>query len=68
MKERSVELFAEGNRWIDIRRAGIAEDVISNKPATDWDAVKDSYMYWPIPQDEIDANSELTQADQNPGY
>lgn len=65
LQERSWEFFAEGDRWYDLTRTGKFLTVI---PA----AVNDVYTtrtplpkhkYFPIPQDEINANSLLEQND-----
>lgn len=69
LDERARELYAEGHRWMDLRRtqqlvrynnifnrdlAGVAEGRVK--------------QYRPIPQAEINANDAITDADQNPGY
>lgn len=71
LKERVCELFGQGSRWIDLRRTkklveynnlynkrieGRAEQLIGQK------------LLRPIPQAAIDANDQMTSADQNPGY
>ena len=61
---RRVEFYGEGDRWNDVKRLGLAQSVITGKGLT-YAARLD---LWPIPQDEIDANDGITQADQNPGY
>lgn len=69
LEERRKELLGEGIRFRDIIRW--KKDVI-HAGVSHWDAktVKytDDHLLWPIPQDEINANSSLTEADQNPGY
>ena len=61
--ERQVELCGEQVRMNDLIRWGLDDDVLgpfgynSNK-----------HNVFPIPQNEIDANEMLSQADQNPGY
>jgi len=64
-QERYVEFYAENQRWYDVKRLGIASDVINSKTGITF---SDKMLLWPIPQDEIDANNEISQADQNPGY
>ena len=68
--ERRKELFLEGHRWFDIRRAGGAIDrgpdfaapaVTQSLPAGDFRFI------WPIPLGELDANPNI-RGDQNPGY
>lgn len=76
LDERARELYAEGHRWMDLRRtrqlvrynnlfnydlAGSALSRMSN-------ASGDIKWYKPIPQAEINANNALTEADQNKGY
>lgn len=67
IRERSWEFFAEGDRWYDLTRTNTFLTVI---PA----AVNDVYptrapmakhRYFPIPQDEINANTSL---EQNPDW
>lgn len=61
--ERRRELFTEGgNRWMDLKRTGIIDTVMSRIKGANWstgDAV------YPIPVTEIIRNTYLTQ---NPGY
>jgi len=69
LAERNVELFAEGDRWFDLKRQGVAEQYIKAKLGTDaFTKVKDKYLLWPIPQAEINGNNKLNESDQNPGY
>lgn len=70
--ERLVELSGEGQRYSDIRRWGIAKDVVDGVWMTEFTGVQirqrgfpDHYYLWPIPQSEIDVNPALTQ---NPGW
>lgn len=61
--QRRNELFAEsGDRWIDLRRTGRSNDLMSISKAPDWTSTDQLY---PIPQIEIDRNKNLVQ---NPGY
>jgi len=62
--ERAYEFTAEGRRYWDLKRTGTLEAAIraAGKP---YDA---KYMLWPLPQDELDANTALSLADQNPGW
>lgn len=70
-QERKVELFGEwGNRWFDLKRtpsvsgnSGLtrADDVLSGIK-TGW---KPTDIFYPIPSDQILANTKLTQ---NQGY
>ncbi len=68
IKERQTELFTEGgNRWMDLKRYGIVDDVMS-KVATSkggtWEPFKALY---PIPAYDI-ANNPSLRGHQNPGY
>jgi hypothetical protein len=65
LQERSWELYGEGDRWFDLTRTNTFLTVIPH-------AVNDVYpvrtplpknQYFPIPQDEINANPKLTQND-----
>lgn len=61
--ERQVELFTEwGHRWLDLKRTGIADAILSTVKAPGWQTTDALY---PIPQNERAQNPELTQ---NPGY
>lgn len=76
--ERTVELAFEGLRYFDIRRWGIAEEVLNGKiygfirngipselPSFERGFRPDRDYLWPIPFDEILLNPNL---EQNPGY
>lgn len=64
-QERKVELMAEwGHRWVDLRRAGLANQELSKLPLNQpW--LGDYQLLFPIPSEEIKANKNLAQ---NPGY
>lgn len=57
LEERRDELAFEGHRWHDLNRLGLAQSVLNIPSPTD--------RRWPIPQEELDVNDNLTQ---NPGY
>lgn len=59
--ERAVELAGEQIRYFDLKRWGLLSDVIIGFQ-------EGKHELMPIPQAEIDANPDLTNADQNPGY
>ena len=70
--ERRIEFAFEGIYYSDIRRWGIAAQlmegrVIKNLAGQQQDVwhFKDALYLWPVPQDEIDLNKKLTQ---NAGY
>ena len=74
LDERARELYAEGHRWMDLRRTkqlvryniefseyiSSAADMANKDGETKW--------YRPIPSNEISANTGITDEDQNPGY
>jgi len=68
-KERRLELAFEGHRWYDLRRTGRAIDVINNAKGVGGEPLgynlTPSKLFWPIPQAELDKNTNLTQ---NDGY
>lgn len=69
--ERRVEFALEGLRYFDLRRWGIATQVLNGfvqNPLTPnvTTMYKDIYQYWPIPQTEIDRNQPALI--QNTGY
>lgn len=67
LQERSWELFAEGDRWYDLTRTNTFLQVIP-KAVNDVYPVRNpqaKHRYFPIPQDEINAN---TQVQQNPDW
>lgn len=59
--EKMVELAGEQVRYRDIIRWGLGPQVIPN-------FTSGKNELWPIPQTEIDANSAMSNNDQNPGY
>jgi hypothetical protein len=63
--ERQVELFAEwGHRWLDLKRTGQANVVLSAMPSKQpW--AGDYQLLYPIPPNEIQFDHFLLQ---NPGY
>ena len=68
--ERQVELAAEGHSFSDMKRWGILEDVARDVAGITGKVyykrvVRDRDYLWPIPQPEMDKNSNLQQ---NPGW
>jgi len=71
LKESACEMFGNGYRRMDLRRTGklveynnLYNSEIKGNAATSIG----QKLLWPIPQAAIDANEQLTSADQNPGY
>lgn len=61
-QERRIEFFAEwGHRWLDLKRTDRA-NIVLGALKSDWQPTDQLY---PIPQDDILKNPNLTQ---NPGY
>lgn len=61
--ERAVELAGEQVRYNDLIRWDKAQDVLGQ-----FGFKKGVHEIFPIPQNEIDANEAITNANQNPGY
>lgn len=64
-EERFRELFAEGHRWYDIVRWGIADEEAAKYPSVRsgeviFDNPHDNYL--PIPVSELETNMEMTQS------
>ena len=74
LDERARELYAEGHRWMDLRRTKqlVRYNVQFSEYIADEAAMKGSdgniKWYRPIPANEISANTGISLADQNPGY
>lgn len=71
--QRRVELYGEGFSWldhirwdegIDLTNSGAAEVLYQAGFKQDKPSLNDAWI-WKIPQREIDANPNLTEADQN---
>ncbi len=72
MHERAVELAGEGHRFSDLRRWGLAKEMLNNKIEKGLTGAnlftrkfEDRDYLWPIPAQEIEVNPELTQ---NPNW
>jgi len=63
IQERAWEFFAEGDRWYDLTRTGKFMTVIPTATNDVYPQrnVQAKYRYFPIPQDEINANDKLVQ-------
>ena len=63
LQERRAELFCEwGHRWFDLKRSGLADNILSTLKGNDWQS---SDTLFPIPQNELANDAALIQ---NPGY
>lgn len=66
IKERGYETCYEGKRWCDLKRLGIAKEIIKREKGID---VAEKHMLFPIPLSEMNYNKALDPLkDQNPGY
>lgn len=66
LKERLLELCCEHHRRTDLLRFGkLAEQVHAAYPDITLD---EHFNLYPIPQQAIDSNEMMSDADQNPGY
>jgi hypothetical protein len=63
LKERRWEFVAEGQRWFDLARTHTLETLVPI--AKDGVHPQDKHYLFPLPQRELDLNSNLVQ---NPGY
>lgn len=67
--ERLHELWAEGHRWLDMKRWGTQQRAVDERGYNDTYyppvTVESKHYVFPIPQVEIEANPNLKQ---NPGY
>lgn len=72
LDERARELCGEYYRWMDLRRTKrlVSYNVEFNGLSVDNFIGADGKYRWfrPFPQDEINLNEGITNADQNPGY
>ncbi len=74
LDERARELYAEGHRWMDLRRTKqlVRYNVEFSEYISSESAMKggDGNIRWyrPIPTNEISANTGISVVDQNPGY
>ncbi|SHF17466.1 Starch-binding associating with outer membrane [Fodinibius roseus] len=59
--ERRVELSGEQTRFFDLVRWGLAAEELGTFQ-------NGKHEVFPVPQEEINANTEISQDDQNPGY
>ncbi|MFA8343703.1 MAG: RagB/SusD family nutrient uptake outer membrane protein [Rhodothermaceae bacterium] len=66
--ERPLELADEGHRWYDLIRwyktSGL-QDVLKAHNREDWENFEQTDRFYPIPQNEVNANPKLKQ---NPGF
>jgi tetratricopeptide (TPR) repeat protein len=61
MHQRNVELSREYVHFFDLRRWGTLEKVIKESQELGWQNYRKRYEYYPIPENELNANPKLTQ-------
>jgi tetratricopeptide (TPR) repeat protein len=59
--QRNVEFVREYVHFFDLRRWGILEEVIRESKELGWQNFRKRYEYYPIPENELKANPQLTQ-------
>lgn len=64
VQERAYEFITERRRWFDLKRTGTVKEAFAAAGKN----ILDERFLWPIPEDEINNNPAVNQADQNPGY
>ena len=64
IQERAYEFITERRRWFDLKRTGKVKEAFAAAGKT----IIDERLLFPIPEDEINNNPAVNQADQNPGY
>jgi len=62
LEERRVELAFENHRWFDLKRFGLAQEILSAKGY----AIQPHHLLYPIPRVQVEINRE--KMEQNPGY
>jgi len=66
VRERAYEDCLEGKHWFDLKRLGIAQEVIQDMLGI---TMQEKQLLWPIPTDEYNYNKAIDpNTDQNPGY
>jgi len=65
LHERQVEFFTEGHRWLDLKRTGNVNAVMSVVTPLKGGKWNPDWALYPIPQTERSADPNLSQ---NPGY
>ncbi|MBY5957343.1 RagB/SusD family nutrient uptake outer membrane protein [Membranicola marinus] len=64
LQEKAYEFIVEGKRWWDLKRTGKVKEALA---AAGKDFIDERFL-WPIDEDEINNNPDITAQDQNPGY
>lgn len=59
--QRMIEFFREGLRFYDLKRWGLLGQEIANSDKEGKQFFQPKYQYFPIPQNELNANPKMTQ-------
>lgn len=62
-RQRNLEFAREGLHFYDLRRWGILEQTIKNAKGTGYQNYTAKFEYYPIPEDELNNNPNMTQND-----
>ncbi len=61
--QRNLEFAREGLHWYDLKRWGLLEETITNAQMTGYQNYTSKFEYYPIPEDELNNNPNMTQND-----
>jgi len=61
--QRNLEFAREGLHWYDLKRWGLLEETITNTQQPGYQNYTSKYEYYPIPEDEINNNPNMSQND-----
>src|SRR5690606_6859243 len=66
IRERGYEFIYEGKRWLELKRTGKVDELISYGKGK---SVTEKHLLWPIPLSETNYNNAIDPVtNQNPGY
>jgi starch-binding outer membrane protein, SusD/RagB family len=61
--QRNLEFAREGLHWYDLKRWGLLEGTIKNAQQPGYQNYSSKFEYYPIPEDELNNNPNMTQND-----
>lgn len=62
-QQRNLEFAREGLHWYDLKRWNLLEETITNAKQTGYQNYTSKFEYYPIPEDELNNNPNMTQND-----
>jgi hypothetical protein len=62
-RQRNLEFAREGLHFYDLRRWGLLEQIIKNAKQPGYQNYTAKFEYYPIPEDELNNNPNMTQND-----